>query len=260
MLLANRVAIITGGAKGMGRATAIKFAEEGCSVAIADLAAKEANETLAELSRIGKEGLFGRCDVTKTPEVNDMVAKVLDKFGKIDILINNAGAAAIPAPPIEELSDEDWDKVLAINLKSAFLFCRAVVPHMKKQKSGKIINLSSLGALFPHAEVVHYGAAKAGVLGLTYGLAQSLAPYNICVNAILPGLVRTHFYDKLIEDMPDKDAFFQGVAKGIPLGRPGEPDDIAGAALYLASDLSNFVTGTTLNVAGGEPLTPAEQL
>ena len=260
MLLADRVAIITGGASGMGRATALKFAREGCSVAIADINTAGANEVLAELSQTGKEGLFVRCDVTKTPQVNDMVAKVLDKYGRIDILMNNAGAAPATSPPIEEMSDEDWDRVLDINLKSAFLFCRAVVPHMKKQKSGKIINVSSLGALFPHAEVVHYGAAKAGVLGLTYGLAQSLASYNICVNAILPGLVQTHFYDKMLADIPDKDAFFKNMAKGAPLQRVGRPDDIAGAALYLASDLSNFVTGTTINVSGGEPLTPASQL
>ena len=259
MLLENKVAIITGGAKGMGRATALKFAKEGCSVAIADISTKEAKETLAEVSRIGKEGLFVRCDVTETKEVNETVAGVLDKYGQIDIMVNNAGSSA-PSPSIEYLTDEDWDRVLDINLKSVFFFCRAVVPHMKQRKSGKIINVSSLGALYPHAEVVHYGAAKAGVLGLTYGLAQSLAPYNICVNAILPGLVHSHFYDKLLEDMPDKDAFFQEGAKCIPLQRPGVPDDIAGAALYLASDLSNFVTGTTINVSGGEPLTPVGQL
>ena len=260
MLLANRVAIITGGAKGMGRATALKFAKEGCSVAFADISTKEAEETLTDLSSTGKEGLFIKCDVTNPKEVNGMVAKAMEHFGQIDIMVNNAGAAPAASPPIEELTDEEWDKVLNINLKSAFYFCRAVVPHMKQRKYGKIINISSLGALFPHAEVVHYGAAKAGILGLTYGLAQSLAPYSICVNAILPGLVQTHFYDKIIGDVPDKDAVFKQMAKGIPLQRPGVPDDIAGAALYLASDLSNFVTGTTINVSGGEPLTPVNQL
>lgn len=255
MLLANKVAIITGGAKGMGRATALKFAKEGCSVAFADISIKEAEETLTDLSRTGKEGLFIKCDVTNAKEVNGMVAKVMQHFGQVDIMVNNAGAAPASSPPIEELTDEEWDKVLNINLKSAFYFCRAVVPHMKQRKSGKIINISSLGALFPHAEVVHYGAAKAGILGLTYGLAQSLAPYNICVNAILPGLVQTHFYDKMLADVPDKDAFFKQMGKGIPLQRPGVPDDIAGTVLYLASDLSNFVTGTTINVSGGEPLT-----
>jgi 3-oxoacyl-[acyl-carrier protein] reductase len=186
-----------------------------------------------------------------------MVSQVISEFGKVDILVNNAGACA-PSPPVEDLPEEEWDRVNNINLKSAFLCAKAVIPHMKRAKYGRIVNVASLGAFYPHADVVHYGAAKAGVVGMTYGLAQTLASYNILVNAILPGLTRTHFYDPMLKDMPDKEAFFAEIGKGIPLRRAGTPEDIAGVALFFASELSSFVTGTTLPVSGGEPLTPSE--
>jgi NAD(P)-dependent dehydrogenase (short-subunit alcohol dehydrogenase family) len=262
MLLADRVAIITGGAKGMGRGIALKFAEEGCSVAIADISMKEANDTLAEVSKRGREGLSIRCDVTKGEQVRDTVDKVISKFGKIDILVNNAGALP-PTPPIEDITEEDWDKVLALNLKSDFLFCKFVVPHMKRRKYGKIINLSSIGAINPPAHAIHYNTAKAGVIGFTYDLAFALAPFNIYVNAILPGPIRTSFYDHRIGSMSEKekDAFFEGIGiNKVPLQRVGTPEDIAGSALFLASELSSYVTGVTLLVSGGLPLGPNRPL
>lgn len=258
MLLANRVAIITGGAKGMGRGIALKFADEGCSVAIADISIKDANDTLAEVSRRGREGLSLLCDVTKGEQVRDTVEKVISRFGKIDILVNNAGGMP-PTPPIEDVTEEEWDRVLALNLKSDFLFCKFVVPHMKERKYGKIINLSSIGAINPPAHVIHYNTAKAGVIGFTYDLAFALAPFHICVNAILPGPIRTAFYDHMIGSMTEKekDAFFEGIGKNkVPLQRVGTPEDIAGSALFLASELSAFVTGETLLVSGGLPLGP----
>jgi NAD(P)-dependent dehydrogenase (short-subunit alcohol dehydrogenase family) len=258
MLLADKVAIITGGAKGMGRGIALKFAEEGCSVAIADISMKEANDTLAEIKKRGREGLAIQCDVTKIEQVRDTVDKVINKFGKIDILVNNAGGLP-PTPPIEDIAEEHWDKVLALNLKSDFLFCKFVVPHMKKRKYGKIINLSSIGAINPPAHAIPYNTAKSGVIGFTYDLAFALAPFNICVNAILPGPIRTSFYDHMIGSMTEKekDAFFEGIGKNkVPLQRVGTPEDIAGSALFLASELSAYVTGTTLLVSGGLPLGP----
>jgi NAD(P)-dependent dehydrogenase (short-subunit alcohol dehydrogenase family) len=258
MLLTDRVAIITGGAKGMGRGMALKFAEEGCSVAIADISIKEANDTLAEVLKRGREGLAIQCDVTKAEQVRDTVDKVIKKFGKVDILVNNAGG--LPStPPIEDITEEDWDKVLALNLKSDFLFCKFVVPHMKKRRYGKIINLSSIGAINPPAHAIHYNTAKAGVIGFTYDLAHALAPFNIYVNAILPGPIRTSFYDHMIgsKSEKEKDAFFEGIGKNnVPLQRVGTPEDIAGAALFLASELSAYVTGDTLYVTGGLPLLP----
>jgi NAD(P)-dependent dehydrogenase (short-subunit alcohol dehydrogenase family) len=258
MLLSDRVAIITGGAKGMGRGMALKFAEEGCSVAIADISLKEAEGTLSEVSKREREGLAIHCNITDSQQVRDTVDKVISKFGKIDILVNNAGALP-PTPPIEDLSEEEWDKVLALNLKSNFLFCKFVVPHMKKKNYGKIINLSSIGAIQPPAHAVHYNAAKAGIIGLTYDLAHELAPFNICVNAILPGPIRTSFYDHAIGSMTEKekDDFFNNLGKTkVPMRRIGTPEDIAGAALFLASELSAFITGDTLLVSGGLPQLP----
>jgi len=258
MLLKDRVAIITGGAKGMGRGMAVKFAEEGCSVAIADIAIKEAEEAVAEIKKKGGNGLAIKCDVTNGQQVGDTVEKVVKKYGKIDILVNNAGGIA-PHVPVEDITEEAWDRVLALNLKSVFLFCKFVVPQMKKRKYGKIINLSSIGAVQPPAHEIHYNTAKAGILGFTWDLATALAPLNICVNAILPGPVRTSFYDHNIGSFTEeqKDTFFAALGKKVPMQRAGTPEDLAGAALFLASELSAYITGQTLYVSGGLPLLPS---
>lgn len=258
MLLSDKVAMITGGAKGMGRGMALKFAEEGCTVALADISMKEAHDTLGEILKKGREGMALKCDVTQMDQVRETVEKVIAKFGKLDILVNNAGGMH-PTPPIEEVTEEDWDHVLALNLKSNFLFCKFVVPHMKKRRYGKIINISSIGAIYPPAHVIHYNTAKAGILGFTYDLAFALAPYHINVNAILPGPIRTSFYDSMIGSLTEKEkeAFFEGIGKNkVPLQRVGTPEDIAGCALFLASELSAFITGETLLVSGGIPLSP----
>ena len=257
MLLKDKVAIITGGAKGMGRGMAVKFAAEGCAVAIADIAVKEAEEAVAEIKKKGGKAIAVKCDVTDIRQVADTVARVIEKFGKIDILVNNAGAIAAHTP-VEDLTEEAWDKVLALNLKSDFLFCKYVVPYMKKQRSGKIINLSSIGAIQPPAHEIHYNTAKAGVIGFTNDLANALAPFNINVNCMLPGPVRTNFYDARVAAMTEeeRDAFFKRLGKKVPLGRVGMPEDMANAALFLASELSSYITGHALPVSGGLPLQP----
>jgi NAD(P)-dependent dehydrogenase (short-subunit alcohol dehydrogenase family) len=255
MLLSNQVAVITGGAKGIGKGIALQFAREGCSIVIVDLAAEEAKKTLEEISETGSEGIFIPCDVTSNAQIQDMARQAIEKYQKIDILVNNAGGLFQSRWELEDVSEEQWDKTLDLNLKSQFLACKAIVPHMKKMKYGRIINMSSMGAISPPTSVIHYHSAKAGVLGLTCNLAVELAPYNICVNAILPGPIRTNFWDPLTSELPDEDAFFADVAKNeVPLQRIGTPQDIAGAALYLASDLASFVTGATINVSGGLPL------
>ena len=255
MLLDDKVAIITGGARGIGRGIALKFADEGCSVAIADVNMSEADVTVAELVKKGKEGLAIQCDVSDSQQVRSMVDKVINKFGKIDILINDAGIH--PAQyTLLDLPEKEWDRVLDVDLKGEFLCCQAVVPHMIKRKYGKIVNVSSLSASTPQHPSPHYSAAKAGVLGLTYDLAFELASYNICVNAIQPGAVRTPLWDGSLASVEDKDAFFADLAqKNIPLQRIGTTEDLAGAALFLASDLSAYVTGVSLLVTGGQPLT-----
>jgi 3-oxoacyl-[acyl-carrier protein] reductase len=161
-------------------------------------------------------------------------------------------------PPIEEMTEDQWDQVMDLNLKSNFLFCKTLIPFMKKQMYGRIINISSIGAVFPPKHSIHYNSAKAGVLGFTYDLAGALASFNINVNAIIPGLIQTAFYDPLIGSVSvqQKKEFFQGLGQMAPLGRIGTPSDIAGAAVLLASELSSFVTGTSILVSGGMPLSP----
>ena len=255
MLLKDRVAIITGGAKGMGRGMALKFAAEGCKVAIADIAVKEAEEAITGIKADGGEGIVIKCDVTSGRQVADTVAAVVKKYGKIDILVNNAGAIAKHIP-IEDMPEETWDRVMDLNLKSHFLFCKNVVPYMKKAKYGKIIGVSSIGAVQPPAHEANYNTAKGAIISFTYDLATALASLNITVNAILPGPIRTHFYDANFGKLPKdkRDEMFAMLGRKTPMQRVGEPEDIAGAALFLASDLSAYVTGQVLYVAGGLPL------
>ena len=250
MLLADRVAIVTGGAKGIGRAISLRFAEEGCSVAIADILEDRAQETATEISGKGKEAIGIKCDVTNSKQVSDMVAKVISKFGKIDILVNDAGA--LPSHfPAEDLPEEEWDKIVNLNLKSQFLCCKAVIPHMKAKRYGKIVNISSIGARHAVGADVHYAAAKTGVLGLTLDLAFELAPSNITVNAVLPGPIPTDFWST-----PPTPQMLEGMAKSVPMQRVGTPDDIARVVLFFASELSAWVTGEHLLVSGGTPMRP----
>jgi 3-oxoacyl-[acyl-carrier protein] reductase len=257
MLLQDRVAIVTGASMGAGAGIAQKFSDEGCSVAVVDIADAKGKKVAEDIKRKGGKAIFIHCDVTDWAQVQAMAQKTLDTFGKIDILVNNAGG--VPGVTMEEtienISTELWDRLMDLNLKSQFFCCKAVVKHMKAQKYGKIVNLSSIGATFPPVCVAHYGAAKAGVLGLTVNLAVELAKYNITVNAILPGPIKTSFYDKLLGDKIDKDIYFSEIAKkNVPMQRIGMPEDIARAALFLASDLSGFVTGDSIYVGGGAPL------
>lgn len=258
MLLEKRVAIITGSAKGMGRGMAIRFAEEGCKVAIVDISLKDANDVLAEIKKRGSEGIALECDVTREDQVRSVVDRVIDKFGQVDILINNAGGAGASCA-IEEMSEEIWDQAFNLNLKSQFFFCKYVVPHMKSRKYGKIVNLSSIGAFQPPTHHIHYNAAKAGAIGFTNDLANYLAPFNINVNALVPGPVRTSFYDHRIGGMPEaeKDTYFAGLGKKVPLKRAGTPEDMANAALFLASEMGSYVTGHALFASGGLPLLPS---
>jgi NAD(P)-dependent dehydrogenase (short-subunit alcohol dehydrogenase family) len=256
VLLSGRVAIITGGATGMGRSTALKFADEECAVVVADISDENGRKTVEELSQAGREGLFIHCDITSSRQVREMVDQALHHFGKIDILVNNAGGTlGIKGGSIDNATEEDWDRILNLNLKGAFLVCKSVVPLMKEKKYGKIINLSSMGAVHPSVSVLHYHSAKAGIIGLTYNLAFELAPFNICVNAIVPGPVVTPFWDSITVGIADKAAFFSTLAKKeVPLGRVGTPEDISGPALFLASELSSYVTGQIIYAAGGQPM------
>ena len=200
MLLKDRVAIVTGAAKGMGASIALKFAEEGANVVIADIDLEAAKKTAAEASAKGPEALALACDVTSVDQVKAVVDETAKKYGTIDILVNNAGAIAKHIN-IEDMDVEVWDNVMALNLKSHFLFCKFVVPYMKKARYGKIIGMSSIGAVLPPAHEVNYNTAKGAIMAFTNDLATALAPYNINVNCILPGPIRTHFYDAMLAGM-----------------------------------------------------------
>jgi NAD(P)-dependent dehydrogenase (short-subunit alcohol dehydrogenase family) len=252
MLLKDRVAIVTGGAHGMGRCIAGKFAEEGCSIAVVDILEKEAQQTANTVKEKGQDAIAVKCDQTDSAQVKSMVDKTIEKFGKIDILVNTAGVGSAPAP-IEEYPEDTWHQNLNVNLTGPFLCTKYVVPHMKANKYGSIIYFSSIIAITPMPGGGPYAAAKAGLIGLTYTHAAELAPFNIRVNIILPGPTRTQFYDGNFPPGADKSAFFDGVGKSIPMGRVGEPEDFAGVSLFLASDLSSYVTGTRVLVAGGAP-------
>jgi len=259
MLLENRVAIITGGAKGIGRGIALRFAREGCDVVVNALHIEGARKVAEEVKALGRKSLAIGADVSNSAQVNDMVARTIKKFGKIDILVNNAGGiTAGKGGAIESTTDEDWDRIVDINLKGQFLCCRAVVPYMKEKKYGKIVNVSSMGAVHPPAPIVHYHAAKGGVISLTANLAFELARFNITVNAFLPGPIRSEFFTGILKQMSEEEgkAFFNMLDKRVPMQRMGTPEDMAGVALFLASDLSSYVTGEAICAGGGLPLTP----
>jgi 3-oxoacyl-[acyl-carrier protein] reductase len=257
MLLRDKVAIVTGGSKGMGRGIAVRFAAEGCAVVVADIDKKMADETIVEVSGTGQKGLAIECDITKNDQVKATVEKTLNAFGKVDILVNNAGGLG-SAPPIEEMTEEEWDRVINLNLKGVFLFSKYVIAQMKERRYGKIINISTIGAIQPPQHSLHYHTAKAGVIGFTLDLANVVARFNINVNVILPGPIKTHFYDPFTRNMTEeqKEGLFRFLSTKVPLQRVGMPEDIAQAALFLASDASSFITGQQLNVAGGVPLLP----
>jgi len=259
MLLKDRVAIITGAAKGIGYGIAQKFAENGCHIVLnvhRDLKEYEGGtEKIKKIEAFKVKCLALKADVSNSKEVAGMVKETINRFGKIDILINNAAFPPLPKSLVN-IPEEEWDTVLNVNLKGAFLMCKEVVPYMEKVKYGKIINISAVSGLTPVIPNAHYGASKAGIQMLTQDLALDLAPLNINVNCICPGVIVTELLNKVVPPGMDKKAFFEKMTKkNIPMQRPGYPEDIANAALFLASDLSSYITGHILVVAGGAPLT-----
>ncbi len=245
MRLENKTAIITGAGSGIGRAIAVIFAKEGAKVVVADLNEKGGEETVKQIESKGGEAVFIKTDVSKDECINKMAETCLSKFGRIDILVNNAGI--VKSGSLAETSEEDWDQVMNIDLKGVFLGSKRVVPEMEKQGKGKIVNTASIAGLVGFNELSAYCAAKGGVIALTREMALELAPKNINVNCIAPGVIKTAMTEGMLEDPAAK----KDLEDSTPYPRLGEPEDIAYAALYLASDESDFVNGEVLVVDGG---------
>ncbi|MEM1711818.1 MAG: SDR family NAD(P)-dependent oxidoreductase [Nitrososphaerota archaeon] len=241
--LSDRVAIVTGAGQGIGREVFLQLAQAGAKVVLIDVSDK-VFDVLREIRGFGGDGLAIKCDVSRWEDVQAAVNQVLDKFGRIDILVNNAGI--YPFKPFTEMGEQDWDKVLDVNLKGVFNFTRAVLPRMIEQRRGKIINISSIaGSVVGFPNLVHYSASKAGIIGFTRALALETAQYGITVNAISPGPIETPGIGVL-----SKEAYEQ-VRRAIPLGRFGKPEEVAYLVLFLASDKSDFITGQNIVIDGG---------
>jgi len=254
MDLKGKVVIITGARRGMGKAHALKLAEAGFRVVVADIILSECETVAKEIENLpaGRQGksqaLAIKCDVTKKDEVDKMVALALKKWGRIDVLVNNAGICQFK--PFLELSEEDWSRTIDINLKGYFLCAQACAKEMVKQKSGVIINVASIamgqvGVGFP--ALAHYCASKGGIVAMTETLALELAPYNIRVNAIAPGAIDTPMVDPLRADPKT----MEGTLARIPLHRMGKAEEVANLILFLASDDASYMTGSTVVIDGG---------
>jgi NAD(P)-dependent dehydrogenase (short-subunit alcohol dehydrogenase family) len=246
MRLQGKVAIVTGSTKGIGRAVAIGYAEEGAAVIVCGRSEDLAKSLAEELTRRGKNAVALRLDVTSVDSVNQVVAQVVKQFGRIDILVNNAGISPI-WKRVEETGKEAWDQIIATNLTGAFLCAQAVGKVMIKQKSGKIINMTSVGGKVALPRLVAYCASKAGIISLTQVLAAEWAQHNILVNAIGPSYVETEF----TAGLRGNQAIYDDLKNKNLLKRFAQPEEIVGVAIFLASDESNYITGQTIFVDGG---------
>ncbi len=244
MLFNGEVAIVTGAAQGIGKAIAAEFCKEGARVAIFDINNAKGNVTADEITKAGGKAQYYHCDVTHPAEIEQMVDEVARTFGTVNILVNNAGI--LHSTPIEDVTEEEWDKMMAVNLKSVFFMTQKVLPFFKKEGGGKIVNVSSLaGRMGGFANGLGYSASKAGIIGLTYGFAYRLAKFNINVNAVAPGTTET---DILKIFTPER---IQQLRESVPIKRLGKPADIANLAVFLASAKASFITGAVIDINGG---------
>ncbi len=245
MRMKDKVAIVTGGTAGIGRATAIKLAEEGAKVTIFGRNEERGAEVVKAIEeKVGPgKARFIKVCVSKTEDVDAAIKQVLDADGQVDVLVNNAGITRDGL--LMRLPEDHWDEVIDVNLKSAYNTCRSAVRPMMKAKCGKIINISSVVGLTGNAGQAHYAASKSGLIGFSKSLARELAKRGICVNCVAPGFIQTAMTDALNDGQKD------AIKKTIPLSRLGQPEDIAEAVLFLASDQANYITGQVLTVDGG---------
>jgi 3-oxoacyl-[acyl-carrier protein] reductase len=252
MRLPNKVALITGSGSGIGRASAVLFSQEGAKIAVVDIDEKSGQETVRLIRQQGRDAFAIRADVTKASDTERMVQETLNRYGRVDILFNNAGICNMPTP-IEEVQEELFDKIMDVNVKGVFLGCKYGVPIMKKQGGGVIVNTASISGVRPRPGLSIYSASKGAVILLTKGLAIELAPHNIRVNCINPVATETPMMTSVHPGgiVEEKRKILLST---IPLGRINQPEDIARSALYLASDEASMVTGVCLDVDGGRSI------
>jgi 3-oxoacyl-[acyl-carrier protein] reductase len=243
MRLKNQVALITGGARGIGKGIAARLADEGALLALVDIDGEAAARTAKELEGPSGENLACSCDVSNFAQVSEVVDRVVEKFGRLDILINNAGITRDGL--IMRMKPEDWDLVLKVNLTGCFNFIRCCSRQMIKQRFGRIVNISSVVGLMGNAGQANYSASKAGMLGLTKSAAKEFAPRGVCVNAVAPGFIETEMTEHLPEEIRS------GWTKMVPLGRGGKIEDVAAAVMFLVGPDSSYITGQVIQVDGG---------
>jgi NAD(P)-dependent dehydrogenase (short-subunit alcohol dehydrogenase family) len=261
MRLAGKVAVVTGGGSGIGRGIVLAMAKEGADIAIPDIQSTNAEKVAGEVQALGRKAVAMRTDVTSSADVQAMVERTRAALGQIDILVNNAGMASAPGMPFTNNTEEDWDKTFAVNTKSVFLTCKAIAPYFIERKAGRIINIASIAGPLAALTMPPYSVAKGGVITFTRVVAKELAPHGVTVNAILPGVLYTAFWENLaayiaktnpaFAGMTPRQVFDKRVADLVPMKCEQTPEDIGWAAVFLASDEARYITGQTLNVDGG---------
>lgn len=250
MRLQNKVGLITGSGSGIGKSSALLFAGEGASVIVNDLDEAKGRETVEAIRAAGGDAVFIQADVTNPESVQTLVRDSLEAYGRIDVLFNNAGISGVGA--IHEVEPEAWDRVISVNIRGVYLPSKYVLPHMMERKSGSIINMSSCIAEIGLAKRASYSATKGAVLALTKSMQVDYAPYNIRVNALLPGTILTPFVENYLKTSYDNpEVALEGIKKRQLSGDLGRPEDVAKAALFLASDESKFMMGSPLYIDGG---------
>jgi 3-oxoacyl-[acyl-carrier protein] reductase len=239
----GKTALVTGGARGIGRAIALKLAESGANIAVVDLEIETARQTAAEIEARGSKAAAYKCNVASFQEVNDIGRSILQDFESVDFLVNNAGV--VRDKLLMRMGPEDWDFVLSINLTGTFNFCKVMSPPMLKRRSGRIVNIASVIGLMGNAGQANYAASKAGIIGLTKALAKEFAPRGVAVNAVAPGFISTAMTEALSGEVREK------LLEMIPFRRFGQGEDVANVVYFLLSDLASYVTGQVLNCDGG---------
>ena len=243
MILKDKVAIITGSARGIGKSIATLFARQGAKVVISDIADEIGEKTAQEIKELGGEAIYLHCDVSDPEDAERLISSTVESFGRLDILVNNAGITRDSL--LVRMKDEDWNRVISINLTGTFNCTRAAAKVMMRQRDGCIINIASVAGIMGNVGQVNYSASKAGVIGITKSAARELAGRGVRVNAIAPGFIMTEMTAKLPEAERER------ILEMVPLGKPGTPEDVANVALFLASDAARYITGQVIRVDGG---------